>query len=265
MVIKKYPMTRENWILHMYDLGDKGIKDFNATAKKVIPATKNLVHKTTYGSRLKKLNAKLDVQGYDMPRCDIKTIHFKNNKKIIRIGGDNIDASLKDFKRYILPYINKSFTSDELKNIDLYIEYPSKKISINYSGIHTGWISDKRKKFSTIDITSKKDGSTAVHELVHAIKHEKHRPIHDISKDEAETELETYIRLGHSAHKKIPCNDGYYHFIKGDKCKARKEDMETIKSTCNIKDKKGLTQCIQKNLDKTNIGKLKIPKRYKIK
>jgi hypothetical protein len=264
MVTKKYPMSRENWILQMYDLGERGIKDFGTTAKKIIPATNKLVHKTAYGPRLKKLNAKLDVNGYDIPRADIRTIHFKN-KKIVRVGGDNIEANLKDFKRYILPYINKSFTNEELRDLDIYIEYPSKRISIKFGGVATGWESDKHKKFSIIDLASKHDVPTAIHEMVHALKYEKHRPIHNLSKDEAETELETYVRLDSRSRKQIPCNDGYYHFIKGNKCKARKEDMNIIKSSCNIKNKKGLTKCIEKNLNKTNIGKLKIPKKYELK
>jgi hypothetical protein len=254
-------MSRENWILQMYDLGERGVKDFGSTAKKIIPASKTLIKKTSYGPRLKKLNPKLDVRGYDLPRCDIKILHLKN-KKIVRVGSDNIEANIKDFKRYILPYINNAFTNEELRNLDIYIEYPSKNISIKFGGISTGWESNSHKKFSIIDLATRKDVPTAVHEVVHALKYEKYKPTHDVSKDEAETELETYIRLNPKMRKKVPCHDGYYYFVKGDKCKARKADVKIIESSCNIKNRKGLTKCIEKNLHKTNIGKLKIPKKY---
>jgi len=257
---KKYPMTRENWILQMYDFGEKGVKDFNAVAKKIISPTKKLVKKTSYGLRLKKLDSTLDVEGYDKPRTDIKNIKLKN--KVIRIGSDTIDKNLKYFKKFILPTINNAFTKDELKNIDIYIEYPSKNLQNRFGGISTGWESEKNKKFSTIDLSTKKDASTAVHEILHAMKYEKGNFIHNVHKDEAETELETYLRLSPEMREKIPCNDGYYSFTKGNKCKSRREDVKTIESNCNIKNKKGLTTCITKNLKKTNIGKVKIPKKY---
>jgi len=257
---KKYPMTRENWILQMYDFGEKGIKDFDTIAKKIIPPTKKLIKKTTYGRRLKKLDSTLDIEGYDKPRTDIKNLRLNN--KVIRIGSDTIDKNLKNFKKFILPTINNAFTKNELKNIDIYIEYPSNKLPKNFSGISTGWESEKNKKFSTIDLSTKTDAPTAVHEILHAMKYENNKFINNIHKDEAETELETYLRLSPKMRKKIPCSDGYYSFIKGNKCNARKDDVKIIKSACNIKHKKGLTKCITKNLKKTNIGKIKIPKKY---
>ena len=261
---KKYPMTRENWILQMYDFGERGIKDFDTTAKKIIPPTKSLVKKTEYGLRLKKLDSTLDVNGYDKPRDDIKKLKLKNGK-VIRIGSDTINNNMNNFKKYILPHINKSFTAKELRNIDIYIEYPSKKLPKNFAGVSTGWESDKKKKFSTIELGHAKDAPTAIHEILHAMKYENGNYIQDVHKDEAETELETYVRLTPQQRKKIPCNDGYYSFIKGNKCKARKEDTETIESACNIKDKHGLTTCVKRNLKKTNIGKIKIPKKFILK
>lgn len=257
---KKYPMTRENWILQMYDFGERGIKDFDTVSKKIIPPTKKLIEKTEYGLRLKKLDSTLDVEGYDKPRADIKNIRLKN--KVIRIGSDTIDKNLKNFKKLILPTINSAFTKNELKNIDVYIEYPSKNIQKNFGGTSSGWESNKYKKFSTIDLSTKTDAPTAVHEILHAMKYENGDMIHNVHKDEAETEIETYLRLKPKMQKKIPCNDGYYTFVKGNKCKARDEDVEIIKNNCNIKNKKGLTKCITKNLKKTNIGKVKIPKKY---
>ena len=260
---KKYPMTRENWILQMYDFGEKGIKDFDTVAKKIIPPTKKLIKKTPRGLRLKRLDSTLDVEGYDKPRIDIKNLRLKN--KVIRIGSDTIDKNLKNFKKFILPTINNAFTKDELKNIDIYIEYPSNKLPKGFGGTSTGWESEKNKKFSTIDLSTTKDAPTAIHEILHAMKYENNKYIRNPSMDESETELETYLRLNPKMQKKVPCDDGYYAFVKGNKCKARKEDVKIIKSSCNIKDKKRLTKCIIKNLKKTNIGKIKVPKKYILK
>jgi len=245
----------------MYDLGEGGIKDYNKMSNKIIPATKKLTRKTEYGVRLKRLSAKVDVDGFDHPRDDIKNIHLKN-KKIVRIGSDNPNKTVTDFKKYILPSINNAFTKNELKNLDIYIEYPSKNISQHFSGLSTGWSSNKNKKFSTIDLTTNRDADTAVHEILHAMKYENGTMSHNVNKDESETTLETYIRLTPKLRKKVSCDDGYYGFIKGNKCKARKDDVKIIESNCNIKNKSGLTKCIKKNLHKTNLGKIKIPKKY---
>jgi len=259
---KKYPMTRSNWIIQMYDFGENGVKDFNTTAKKIISPTKNLIKKTSYGLKLKKLDPTLDVEGYDKPRDDIKNIHLKNGK-IVRVGGDNIESNIKTFKKYILPYINKSFTKEELKNLDTYIEYPSKKlIKGNFGGMSDAMKSNKNKKISIIELLDTKNKSVAIHEIIHAIKHANNNIIHSVHKDEAETILEEHIRLPPKVFTKKSCDDSYYSFIKGNKCKAVKEDIEIIKSNCNIKNKKGLTKCITKNLKKTNIGKIKIPKSH---
>jgi hypothetical protein len=260
-VKKKYPMTRENWILQMYDFGTKGVKDFDATAKKIIPPTKKLVHKTAYGMRLKKLDSTLDVEGYDKPRADIKYLQLKG-KKVIRIGSDTINNNLKNFKKYILPQLNASFTAKELKDLDVYVEYPSRNLPNKFSGLSSGWESDNHKKFSTIDLSVKKDAPAAVHEFLHAIKFENGKITHDVHKDEAETEIETYVRLTPRARKQLPCTDGYYYFVKKNRCKAREEDAKIIESNCNIKNKQGLTNCIKKNLPQTHIGKIKIPKKY---
>lgn len=260
LVKHKYPMLRENWFLQMNDFGNKGV-DFNKTSNKVIAPTKKLIERTNIGYALKKLDPTLDVKGYDMPRDDIKSIHLKNGK-VIYVGGTNISHHIKQFKKYILPYINKSFTSNELKGLDIYIEYPSHNITAHFSGTTEGFLSNKHKKVSTVQLQSVKDVPAAVHEIIHTIKFKRNIANKNVHIDEAETILEENIRLGPKLVKKIPCGDSYYTFVKGNKCKARDEDIELIKSSCNIRNKNGLTRCIKKNIHKTHIGKLKIPKKY---
>src|SRR4030042_6114907 len=149
-----------------------------------------------------------------MPRDDVKNIKLKN-EKIIRVGGDGVNHNIRYFKRYILPYLNKSFTNEELKSMELYIEYPSRKLNKQgkFSGMSSEWISDKNKKFTIIDLAHKKDGPTAVHEMLHAVKYKNNKTIKDIHLDEAETDLETMMRLSPRERSKIPCNDGYYFFL----------------------------------------------------
>jgi len=264
---KKYPMNREQWILQMYNFGKPGVEDFGHTHKKIIPASKKLIKKTNLGPSLKKLDPNLDVKGFDLPRDDIKEIKAKGNKKI-RIGNDTVDDDIKYFKRYILPQINKAFTEKELKEMELYIEYPSKRLnrSKKFAGESAAWLSSKNKKISIIDLAHRKDAPTAVHEIIHALRFTKGTTlIKNVHADEAETELEVMARLSPQERAKITCNDGYYKFLKGNKCKARKEDVKIIDDNCNLKNKAGLTACIRKNLKKTNIGKVKIPKKYHLK
>jgi hypothetical protein len=255
-------MSRTNYIIQMYDFGKRGISDFGKTAKKIIPPSKKLLKRTTIGPVLKNLDPKIDVRGYDMPRDDIKIIRLKN-KKIIRIGSNTINRNLKYFKKYILPYINRSFTKSELQNLNLYIEYPDTKLDKKFGGMSIGYKSDKNINYSTISISDKKDASTAVHEILHAVRHYKRNASKNIHRDEAETELETLARLPKKYRKNIPCGEGYYTLIgnKKNRCKARADDMKFIDKKCGHK--KNLTSCIRKNLKKTNIGKLKIPKKYK--
>jgi len=261
-VRKKYPTNREQWIIQMYDFGKRGIEDFNHLHKKVIPASKKLVHKTKYGMKLKKLDSTLDVKDYDMPRKDIERVRIKNGK-IIRIGSDTIQKNMEYFKKYIVPILNRSFTREELQNIELYIEYPSKEFSRKFDGMSSSYISDKNIKFTKIDVARKKDAPTVVHEVLHAVRFKKNKILNDINKDEAETDLETMMRLSKYERSKIPCDDGYYSLLKGkNKCDARKEDAKIIEDNCNIRNKNGLSKCIRKNLKKTNIGKLKIPKKF---
>jgi len=249
----------------MYDFGERGIDDFGHTHKKIIPASRKLIRKTKYGPRLKKLERKLDVQGYDIPRQDIKCLKLKN-EKIIRVGSDDVDANIKEFRRSILPYLNKAFTKEELAGMELYIEYPSKRLIAKkkFGGVSSEWLSDKKKKFSIIELAHKKDGLTAVHEMLHAVKYKDGRVIKNVHLDEAETDLESMMRLSPKDVKKIDCDDGYYDFVKGNKCKARREDVETIKKNCDLRDKEGLTSCIKKNIKKTHIGKIKIPRKYRM-
>jgi hypothetical protein len=262
VIKRKYPMNRENWIIQMYDWGQRGIQDYNHLHKKIIPASKNLIKKTQYGVRLKKLDPNLDVIGFDMPRNDIEKVKIKNGK-IIRIGCDRgIKQNSEYFKKYIIPIINRSFTREELENIELYVEYPSKTLDPKFDGLSSGYVSDKNMKFSTIHVSRKKDAPTIVHEVLHAVRFEKNRTLKNINKDEAETDLETMMRLSKYERDKIPCNDGYYSLIKGDKCKARHEDAKVIEQNCNIRNKHELSKCIKRNLKKTNIGKLKIPKKF---
>lgn len=258
-------MTREQWILHMYDLGNKGVRDFGSTAKRVIPATKDLIHKTTDGPRLNKLSSKLDVQGFDMPRDDIQKVKLKN--KVIRIGGDTINKNAKVFKKHILPILNNAFNTKEMKNVDLYIEYPSKNLPHNFEGMHNGYVSNKKHKFSTVQLKYMKDPDSALHEIVHAVKYENGKYIHERNKDEAETVLETLVRMSPKDRKKAPCESSYYGMSKGQgNCRDRqKKDIEIIESSCNIKNKSGLTKCITKNLHKTSIGQIKIPKKHRPK
>ena len=262
MVLKeKYPMKRDQWILQMYDWGKKGIEDFDHLHKKIIPASKKLIKKTKYGMRLKKLDSTLDVRGFDMPRRDIERVKIKGGK-IIRIGNDGIQKNSEYFKKYIIPLINRSFTKEELDNLELYIEYPSKHLNPNFDGLSSAWTSDKNIKFSTIDVSRKKDGPTIIHEVLHAVRFNKNKMAKRRNKDEAETDLETLMRLSKYEREQIPCNDGYYSLLKGNKCKARNEDIKIIKQNCNLRNKNELTSCVRKNLKKTNIGKLKIPKKF---
>jgi hypothetical protein len=210
---------------------------------------------------LRKLDKNLDVKGFDMPRNDIRNVKLKNNKTI-RVGGDNPSNTIKYFRKYILPYINKAFTEKELKGIELYIEYPGTSLQKHFLGMQEGWLSDKNQKFSTIELTHIKDGLSAVHEILHAVRYKNNRRLKNLNDDEAETDLEAMMRYPPRALSKIPCNDGYYDFVKGNKCKARKEDAKIIKDNCNLRDKAGLSKCIRKNLKKTHIGKIKVPKKY---
>jgi hypothetical protein len=258
---KKQPMNRENYIIGMYDFGNKGIEDYDHLHKKIIPASEKLVKKSKYGMRLKKLDSTLDVEGYDMPRKDVERVRIEGGK-YIRIGGDTIKRNAEYFKKYIIPAINRSFTRDELNGTEIYIEYPSKSISNKFDGLATHYDSDKNIKFTIIDLARKKDIPGAVHEILHAVRFSKNKMMRNRNIDEAETDLETLMRLSKYERKKLPCNDGYYQFVKGKNiCKARSEDEKLIEQNCNIKNKKGLSQCIKKNLKKTNIGKIKIPKR----
>jgi hypothetical protein len=258
----KYPMKRDQWIMQMYDFGNRGIEDFNHLHKKVIPATKNLYHQTRYGVRLKKLDSKLDVKGFDMPRHDIEKVIVKDGK-IIRIGSDNIQKNAEYFKKYMVPLINRSFTKKELEGIELYIEYPSKNFDRHkFDGLSISGVSDKNIRFSTIDVSRKKDGPTLIHEILHAVRFDQRRNPKSVHQDEAETTLETMVRLSKYERDQIPCNDGYYDLLKGNKCKARNEDVKLIEKSCNLRDKNGLSRCVRKNLKKTNIGKLKIPKYF---
>jgi len=265
-VTKQYPMRRDQWIIQMYDFGRKGIKDFGHLHKKVIPASKYIIYyrkgRKGDGPILKKLDPNLDVYGFDLPRKDIEKITLKNGK-IIRIGSDHIKRDGDYFKNYIVPLINRSFSNQELKNAEIYIEYPSKRLKSEYDGVAISYISDiDKQKFSTIHVSNKKDGPTIIHEMLHAVRFKDRRNTKSKNLDEAETTLGTFARLSDYEVKKIPCDDGYYHLVKGDKCKSRTEDIKLIKQKCNIRNKNELTTCIRKNIKNTHIGKIKIPKKY---
>ena len=259
---KQHPMNRDQWIVQMYDFGKKGIKDFGHLHKKVIPASKYLIRHTRDGPILKKLDPHLDVHGFDMPRKDIEKVKIKNGK-IIRVGSDNISKDGDYFRNYIVPLINRSFTKQELQDVELYIEYPSKRLPSIYDGMAISYTSNKDNiKFSTIEVSSKKDGPTIIHEILHAVRFKHRRNSKNKHQDEAETELGTLARLSDYERKQVPCNDGYYQLVKGNKCKARDEDIKLIKQKCNLKNKNGLTTCIRKNIKKTHIGKIKIPGKF---
>lgn len=264
MAKQKYPMRRDNWVIQMYDFGEQGIKDFNHLHKKVIPASRKLiVPQKRFGLRLKKLDANLDVKGFDMPRGDIEKIELKGGK-IIRVGSDHSKQNNEYFKNYIVPLINKSFSREELAHLNLYIEYPSKYLSNKYDGMANSFhsLADKRK-FSTIDVARKKDGSVVVHEILHTVMFSQNRNPKNRNQAEAETEIGTLVRLTDHERSKVPCGYGYYELLKKkNPCKAQSEDVKTIKKHCDVHDKNKLISCIRKNLPKTHIGKLKVPKKY---
>jgi hypothetical protein len=248
----------------MYDFGERGIRDFNHLHKKVVPASKNLIKsQKRFGFKLKKLDPTLDVKGFDMPRGDIEKIKVKGGK-IIRVGSDNAQKNNEYFKKYIVPLINRSFSKKELEDLNIYIEYPSKYVVKNHDGTSESFKSLKdQRKFSVIDIEKKKDGPVIIHELLHAVMFSQNKDPKSKSQAEAETELGTLVRLPAHERKKIPCNYGYYGLLKKkNSCKLQKDDVNTIKQNCDVHNKNKLVSCIRENLKKTNIGKLKVPKKY---
>lgn len=253
----------------MYDFGDKGIQDFGHLHKKVIPPSKKLVKPSKNGSRLRKLDPNLDVRGYDIPRNDIEGIKLKSGE-MIRVGSDNPKKNNVYFKKHIVPVINKSFTNKELRDLNTYIEYPTKRIKKHYGGLATSYTSNNGGKKTTIIEISKDDmksPATVIHEMLHAVRFNKNKASYSIHRDEAETALGTIIRLPKNERKKYAVNDTYYSLLKhkkSDKLANEKmnEDVKFIEEKCNCSDKNKLMLCIHKNLNKTHIGKLRISKKY---
>jgi hypothetical protein len=252
--------SRKTHIIQMYDWGNRGEKDYNTTAKVILKPDKKLIKKVAPGvTEMRKLSSKHDVKGFDMPRPDIRVLKTRAGK-IIRVGSSGIN-NLNDFKKYALPIINRSFSKNELSDMNVYIEYPDKSlVKTHFNGMNEEWITKGKKKFNIISILNKHSPPDLVHELVHAVRFTRGRAMKDIDKDEAETELESFARLRPRDIKRISTQSyGYYTLLKGDTRQKMKDDRNTILK-CPVRG--GIHQKVKKCFRKTNISKIKIDKKY---
>lgn len=255
---------------NMFYFGRRGVSDYNKTSKDIrTPRRKHL--RSIHGKyTLKVLPREFDFNGHDMPRPDIYKIKLRNGK-VIYVGTDN-KKNIADFKKYALPYINKSFTDKELQMMNVFVEYPDRNL-IKY-GMHgvadTQWPDpgEKFKRFSLIGFYDKHSPETTVHEFVHALRNtNKKQNNKDADKDEIETVLETIARLPEKdAIPKNTISIGYYSHLKGiknlnDAKRAIKHDRDIIVKKCNTH--LPIAQRIKKCYKYTDIGKLKIPNKYK--
>lgn len=261
VVKKKYPTSRKNHIIQMYDWGKKGEGDYDHKHKSIIKPIKQLTRKTKYGRKLRKLPSKFDVQGYDMPRADIQNMKLKG--RTIRVGNEDI-TNVEYFRKKILPQMQNMFTKEEVKLLNVYLEYPNEKIHKMFAGLTEGWTSDNsHSRYNIIDISlnQKNDLYTIIHELVHALRFARKDTTRDIDKDESETDLEAIARLpasyikNHMQHADL----GYYQLLPG----GRRNiiiDKKMIDTKCTIG--KRMPACIKSNLKHSKIGKISIPNRF---
>lgn len=204
-------------------------------------------------------------------RDDIEKLPL-NERSHIYVGSDDREA-MKSFKTNIYPKLKPIFK--DLKPSKTYIELSSTSkllTDAHDKDPHAGHaltscyspLTNDNYAIIHIKKSSNKNLAAIAHELVHASRCT-HRDLNtsNSDKEESETALETASRLplpylkekmkdrGFFTHG----NTGYYGLVGGSK--AVLHDKKVIAESCNNTD--DLRSCIQQNIHKTKIGKLKQP------
>jgi hypothetical protein len=204
-------------------------------------------------------------------RDDIEKLPL-NERSHIYIGSDEREA-IQSFKINLFPKLKPIFK--DLKPSKTYIELSSTSkllTDAHDKDPHAGraltscYSPPNKDNYAIIHIrkSSNKNLATITHELVHASRcTNRDLNISNSDREESETALETASRLPLPYLKEkmkdrsyfTHGNTGYYGLVGGSK--AVLHDKKVIVDIC--KDTDDLRSCIQQNIHKTKIGKLKQP------
>lgn len=194
----------------------------------------------------------------DTPRPDIKGMKNKGGK-LVRVGSSK-KGYHKDFKEQVLPIIDRNFSKQELRDMNLYFEYPAGTAKSRWAGQCSHQTSRSGKKYAVISLRDqyRHDEEVVTHELVHARRYAKGEELRDKDRNEAETDLETAGRVSPGYFDKIAC--GYYQKIKRDPgitdCQLRTEDRVLLTGSKGraMKGKK-LVKAVKERYPKSNIAR----------
>jgi hypothetical protein len=203
-------------------------------------------------------------------RDDIEKLSL-NERGHIYVGSDDREA-MQSFKTTTLPKLKSIFK--DLKPSKTYIELSSTSkllTDAHDKDPHAGnaltscYNPPNNDNYAIIHIrkSSNKNLAIITHELVHASRCVNKHRITNTDRDEAETALETATRLPLPYLKErmkdrnyfTRGNTGYYGLVGGSK--AVLHDKKIITESC--KNTNNLRSCIQENIHKTKIGKMKEP------
>jgi hypothetical protein len=255
-------IQRRYWYTTMIRRGKDGIRDNRSRSKVVIPLSKENYDLWEKNPQLRK---KIDVQGIDTPRKDIK--EMKSRGLTVWIGGN---PQSRAFSQKTLNNALRYFTDDELKSIKhLYIERLPNKLESTQGDVggQTHIDTMPNRKVATMLYLSPekcaKEEMMLVHELVHVLRKSQGRLAKVKSREEKEAELETLARVKPQTVKEMMGGKsvGYYENVPKEVSSWVAISNDRTLMTGSIeKSKKGkeLTRGLSRKYDKSAIRKVKI-------
>ena len=140
--------------------------------------------------------------------------HVLVHKKRVHIGGKHRNT----YSSYVKGILESNFTGQETHKIDnLYVETNPLKMDKGCGGTCEELDFGKGIKGSIIRISKESQGKVQggedrlTHETIHASRFSTNRNIHDVDREEKETQLESVSRISFNGLQKM--TTGYYDFI----------------------------------------------------
>jgi hypothetical protein len=251
---------RMHWVTNLYHWGRRGRADYAERADNVVKPKPSMFTTTEYGGRrLKTLPDDHDVDGEDMPRHDVKRVPTRSGNSVL--VGSSSSGAAERFKRSQIPNLQRAFTDDEQRRLEVYYEYPDTRMAKHDLGecFYLKSPTDNTR-YSVINIapTQLDDEATVVHETLHSLREQRGPRIRDVDSDEAEVELETLARVSYDGLMKMQKNLGYYAFLDNG-WQALQEDRVLL--TGGLKKSlqgEAARKRVRAVFAKTNMSKLKI-------